>query len=213
MIVWKKVELSLLIMLPAKGGGMEVRMLEQQEEKILSGISDAEISKHPVIKENFTTKNWVRELGVSEPRYIVIHSTGNTASAKNENANTVNNDHGGIGAHYSVDEKEIYHTLQDNRKIYHCGTGGVYRQKHPECRNSNSIGIEMCQTDMKGTIAVKTIENTAWLVQRLMKKHGVDSAHVLRHYDVVSKECPVAYAGTLKKDEEWKKLKKQLIGR
>lgn len=164
------------------------------------------------IINNFTVKNWVKSLGISEPKYIVIHSTGNTASAKNENANTVNNDHGGIGAHYSVDEKDIYHTLQDVKKIYHCGTGRYYHQKHPLCRNSNSIGIEMCQKDMKGTIAPETIDNTAKLVQYLMKKHNIPRENVIRHYDVVSKQCPVAYAGTKEKDAKWGKLKKVLLG-
>lgn len=166
-----------------------------------------------ILKKNFTTKNLVTSLGTSEPKYIVIHSTGNTASAKNENANTVNNNHGGVGAHYSVDEKDIYQTVPDDKKIYHCGTaGGAYKQKHPECRNANSVGIEMCQKDMAGHIAAGTIENTALLVQHLMKKHGIDKHHVLRHYDVVSKQCPVAYAGTEEKDAKWKKLKKKLIG-
>lgn len=166
-----------------------------------------------ILHKNFTTKNLVTSLGVSEPKYIVIHSTGNTASAKNENANTVNNDHGGVGAHYSVDENDVYQTVPDNKKIYHCGTaGGAYKQKHPECGNINSVGVEMCQKDMKGNIAQGTIENTALLVQHLMKKHDIDKKHVLRHYDVVSKQCPIAYAGTAEKDDKWKKLKKKLIG-
>ena len=105
------------------------------------------------IHKNFTKINRVDSLGRSNPRYIVIHSTGNTASAKSENANTVNNNHGGIGAHYSVDEKDIYQSLEDDRKIYHCGTGGCYRQKHKFCRNANSVGIEMCQKNHEGEIA------------------------------------------------------------
>ena len=146
--------------------------------------------EHIRIRRNLTKINLVKALGVSQPKYIVIHSTGNTASAKNENANTVNNNHCGVGAHYSVDEKDIYQSVLDECKIYHCGTAGVYTQKHPECRNINSIGIEMCQKDMHGNVSEGTIKNTAMLVQYLMKKHHIDKNHVLRHYDVVSKTCP-----------------------
>lgn len=174
--------------------------------------TEKKVKKPKNMVDNFTTKNWVKELGTSAPKYIVIHSTGNTAPAKNENANTVNNDNRGVGAHYTVDDKDIYHTLQDNRKIYHCGTAGYYTQKHAECRNANSIGIEMCQVDMKGTVAAKTIENTAKLVKFLMQKHNIPAKNVIRHYDVVSKECPIAYAGSNEKDEKWKKMKKILVG-
>lgn len=185
--------------------------VEKKTEKNKTGKKGLHALKH--MKKNYTTKNWVKSLGISEPKYIVIHSTGNTASAKNENANTVNNPHDGVGAHYSVDEKDIYQTLQDNRKIYHCGTaGGAYKQKHSECRNTNSIGIEMCQKDVAGNVAEMTIENTAALVQYLMKKHHIDKHHVMRHYDVVSKVCPIAYAGTNEKDEKWVKLKRRLLG-
>ena len=177
----------------------------------MTGEKGLKALKH--MKKNYTTKNWVKSLGISEPKYIVIHSTGNTASAKNENANTVNNQHDGVGAHYSVDEKDIYQTLQDNRKIYHCGTGHVYEQKHRECRNANSIGIEMCQKDEAGNVEEMTIENTAALVQYLMKKHNIDEKHVLRHYDVVSKMCPIAYAGTEEKNKKWRTLKKRLLGK
>lgn len=194
--------LSALEFLAKSEGKSEV---EQEEGK-------ADGKKPANIIDNFTVKNWVKTLPNSIPKYIVIHSTGNTASAKNENANTVNNAHGGVGAHYSVDEKDIYHTLQDDRKIYHCGTAGYYQKKHPLCNNSNSVGIEMCQKDMKGTIAPETIENTSRLVQYLMQKYHIPQENVLRHFDVVSKLCPVAYAGTPDKEQKWKQLKKRLLG-
>lgn len=173
--------------------------------------SNREAGKPTNMIEHYTTKNWVQNLGRNSPQFIVIHSTGNTASAKLENANTVNNYHGGVGAHYFVDEKEIYHTLQDDRIIYHCGTAGYYKKKHPLCMNSNSIGIEMCQADGTGKIAPDTIKNTAKLVKYLMNIHKIPKNNVLRHYDVVSKQCPIAYAGTPAREEKWKKLKQQLV--
>ena len=165
------------------------------------------------IIRNLTKINVVKCLGISPPKYIVIHSTGNTASAQNENLNIVNNNRHGIGAHYSVDEKDIYQAVLDDHKIYHCGTANVYTQKHLECRNSNSIGIEMCQKDMKGNVAEGTIKNTALLVQYLMKIHNINESHVLRHFDVVSKTCPIAYAGTAEKNKRWGVLKKKLVGK
>lgn len=172
------------------------------------------VQKPDNIIENFTVKNCVGSLSSGNPKYLVIHSTGNTASAKNENANTVNNDHKGVGAHYFVDEKDIYHTLQDDRMIYHCGTAaGTYKQKHQACKNSNSLGIEMCQRDPAGTISPGTIDNTRKLVCYLMKKHQIPKENVLRHYDVVSKTCPIAYAGTPDKDKKWITLKDKLISK
>ena len=73
------------------------------------------------------------------PKYIVIHYFGALGTAKgvSEYFKTP-----GIqaSAHYALDEGDtIYRCVRDKDIAWHCGAN---KYKHPECRNSNSIGIE-----------------------------------------------------------------------
>lgn len=132
-------------------------------------------------------------------RYIVIHFTGDSgATAKNE-ADYFSKNKAAIqsqsSAHYFVDAKDIYKSVPEHNTAWHCGLGnqsGFDTPHHPlykKCTNNNSIGIEMC-IDSKGKLKYDTIMNVRSLVRTLMKRYGINAAHVVRHYDVTGKECP-----------------------
>lgn len=122
--------------------------------------------------------------------YIVVHYTGNKGDTAANNAKYFNSHPDlKVGAHYFVDEKEVWRSIKDKDTAYHCGSGGkTYR--HKECRNSNSLGIEICMWDKHGNIRQGSIDNAAALVRELMAQYGVDKSHILRHYDVTGKLCP-----------------------
>lgn len=130
--------------------------------------------------QNYTASNKNRKIA-----YLVIHWVGAVSSAKN-NAKYFQNYHG-ASAHYFVDDNSIYQIIDDWNIAWHCGTKGTYY--HKSCRNSNSIGIEMC-LDQPGHISDATIARTAQLVQTLMIKYGIPASNVIRHYDVTHKSCP-----------------------
>lgn len=144
--------------------------------------------------------------------YIVIHYVGavSTASA---NASYFYSAYRGASAHYFVDDNSIWQAVADKNAAWHCGGPLQGSGKHPfygKCKNSNSIGIEMCCKKKNGKLYItdKTIENTADLVKHLMKKHGIPAGHVIRHYDVTSKNCPAPYIN----ESKWKALHKKLTG-
>ena len=89
---------------------------------------------------------------------------------------------------------------------YHCGADTY---KHPECRNGNSIGVEMCLLDKQGNLRSKTIDRAVSVVQQLMAAYGVTSDRVLRHYDVTGKNCP---APMVQDPGLWDQFKAQLEG-
>lgn len=74
-------------------------------------------------------------------KYIVIHYVGAVSTAKN-NADYFYSVNRGASANYFVDDNEIWQVVEDKNAAWHCGTTGKYY--HKECRNENSIGIEMC---------------------------------------------------------------------
>lgn len=154
------------------------------------------------VKKLYTTVNRTKKRN-KKNLYIVIHWVGAVSTAYS-NAKYFQYIYRGSSAHYFVDDENIYQIVKDSDASWHCGAKKYY---HKKCRNSNSIGIEMCLTS-KNTISSETIQNTADLVQLLMKKYNIPEENVLRHYDITHKLCPAPYVDQAK----WEALKKILTG-
>ena len=119
--------------------------------------------------------------------YIVIHYTSNQGDTAKNNADYFAREKVGASAHYFCDENEIWQSVKDTDTAWHCGAK-TYR--HPECRNANSIGVEICMNDKKGNVRQGSIATAAELVRYLMQRYGVPVDRVIRHYDVTGKYCP-----------------------
>lgn len=143
------------------------------------------------IIDNITTRNYTKGNNRSI-KYIVIHYVGAVSSAKN-NSIYFKNTYRGASAHYFVDENDIYRVVEDKNIAWHCGTTGKYY--HSTCRNSNSIGVEMCCYKKNGKIDVsdKVVERTIELVKGLMSRYNIPTSNVIRHYDVTHKNCPAPF--------------------
>lgn len=135
---------------------------------------------------------------VSRIEYIAIHYVGATGSAK-QNCEYYAGGNRGASAHYFVDfNGDVYQSVEDQNIAWHCGADTY---KHPECRNANSIGIELCcRTTGDPTIADAnwyfedaTVESAIELTKELMAKYNIPADHVLRHYDITGKICPAPY--------------------
>lgn len=122
-------------------------------------------------------------------RYLVIHFTANNGDTALNNVNYFKNNVTASSAHFFVDERDILTSVPETDTAWHCG---AKQYLHAECRNANSIGIEMCSRKKNGEyyILEETVNNTIWLVQQLMKKYGIPTQRVVRHYDVTGKNCP-----------------------
>lgn len=131
-------------------------------------------------------------------RYIVIHYVGALGDAE-ANCRYYAGKYIGASAHYFVGFKgQIWQSVEDHHIAWHCG---AKKYIHPECRNSNSIGIELCVRN-KGSQAADskdwyfedaTVETAIKLTNALMEQYGIDADHVIRHYDVTGKTCPNPY--------------------
>lgn len=119
--------------------------------------------------------------------YIVIHYTGNKGDSAKNNADYFARESIKTSAHYFVDENEIWQSVHDADIAWHCGAKNY---KHKDCRNSNSIGVEMCLIDKDGNLRHESIRNAVGLVVELMKKYRIKRENILRHFDVTGKNCP-----------------------
>lgn len=127
-------------------------------------------------------------------KYIVIHYVGATGGAE-ANCKYFYSVYRGSSAHYFVGHSgEVWQCVADTDTAWHCGANTY---KHPYCRNTNSIGIEMCcrQNLSNGTwyFEESTIKSTIELVKELMQKYNIPVNNVLRHYDITGKRCPEPY--------------------
>ena len=140
------------------------------------------------IKRNITTKNFDSG-SINRIKYIVLHFTANNGDTAYGNTNYFKS-YRGSSAHYFIDENDIYQSIEDKNIAWHCG---AKKYKHSTCRNSNSLGVELCsRKDSKGNYYFmdKTVDNAVELVKMLMTKYNVPIANVIRHYDVTGKNCP-----------------------
>lgn len=141
--------------------------------------------------------------GRTQPiEYIVVHYTANTGDTAQNNLDYFARTKTGTSAHYFVDENEVCQSVQDTDVAWHCGSKNP---RHPYCRNANSIGIEMCNS--VGGVPEAVRARTAAFVRQKMKEYGIDSSHVLRHYDVTGKRCPAPWVDN---PAEWMEFKKML---
>ena len=133
--------------------------------------------------------------GRTQPvRYIVMHYTANNGDTAKNNCDYYHRV-GGLqaSAHYFVDEHGAMQSVREGDTAWHCGARAYW---HPECRNGNSIGIEMCsrkRADGSYYIKPETVANAATLAKDIMQRYGIDTDHVLRHYDVTGKRCPMPW--------------------
>lgn len=150
------------------------------------------------INKLLTPYNLNRLGDTSRIKYIVIHYVGATGGAE-ANCRYYASKYIGASAHYYVGfNGEIWQSVEDGDIAWHCGAK-TYR--HPECRNSNSIGIELCVRN-KGSQAADsrdwyfeeaTVQAAIELTKELMEKYDVPAERVIRHYDVTGKICPNPY--------------------
>lgn len=138
------------------------------------------------------------------PLYIVVHYTSNEGDTAKNNADYFARESVKASAHFFVDETSIWSSVPENYVAWHCGGTKYY---HAECRNSNSIGVEVCMNDKQGKVRVKSIELAAELVQVLMAKYNIPADRVIRHYDVTHKNCP---APMVEEPARWAAFKKSL---
>lgn len=152
----------------------------------------------------------------SRIKYIVIHYVGALGGAK-ANCEYYAGGNRGASAHYYVGfDGEIWQSVEDANIAWHCG---AFSYVHPECRNANSIGIEMCvrkrstktmnATDKDWYFEDETVLSTIELTRYLMKKYNIPASHVIRHYDVTGKICPNPFVYNTG-DYTWDEFKKEI---
>ena len=159
-------------------------------------------------RRNYGSKRSTRVI-----KFLVYHYTANDGDTDEANAKYFHNNVVKASAHRFVDDDSVTISVPDNYVAYHCGGGLQGRDGHrfyKICTNTNSIGIEMCDTIKNGKYEVssKTRANAIALGKEIVKKYGIKKENVIRHFDVTGKNCPAYF---VKDEEAWKKFKDEIF--
>lgn len=168
--------------------------------------------------------------------YIVIHYTAGVTSKAGSAINTADyfrTTSIEVSADFTVDDGAVVQYNPDirNRYTWHCG-GNKYNTKggslYGVCKNSNSIGIEICCNNSKGpkngimpdandasySFTDAAVANAEWLVKKLMAEYDIPAEHVIRHYDVTGKPCPgiIGWNTESGSEAKWQAFKQAISG-
>lgn len=143
--------------------------------------------------------------------YLVIHYVGAKGSALSNVQYYGSAPNVLASAHYFVghaaENAAVYASVAEENTAWHVG---AKKYVHPECRNANSIGIELCcHQDAAGNwyFDPETIVSGIALAREIIARRGIPLSHVLRHYDVTGKICPAPF---VKDHAAWETFKKCL---
>lgn len=144
--------------------------------------------------------------------WIVVHYTAGTTSSRGAAQNTAAyfaKTTNQASADFIVDDETIVQYNPDPKNYYCWSVGGSRYSNHTtslsgqyygQCKNSNSISIEMCSrklntaslaaTDDDWYITKETQNMAIQLTAYLMKQYNINKDHVIMHHQVTGKACP-----------------------
>ena len=131
------------------------------------------------------------------PADIVVHYVGNPGTTAKQNRNYYNNTNSDVSSHFVVGlDGEIILCIPLNERSAATGE-----------RNIDTISIEVCHPDETGRYNDVTYASLQRLVSWLMQHYGLGREHVIRHYDVTGKLCPLYY---VEHPEAWEDFRSSL---
>ena len=179
-----------------------------------AAIPEPEVQLHPsTIQEEIDALDWIEQMPLtinpySRPGYlleevkgIVIHYIGNPDTTALQNRNyfeslaTSHERHASSNFIIGLDG-EIIQCVPVDEIAYASNQ-----------RNEDTLSIEICHPDETGMFTKKSYESavrlTAWLCDRL----GLKADDVIRHYDVLGKECPLYF---VENPDAWAAFKSEI---
>lgn len=134
--------------------------------------------------------------------YIVIHYLGNPKTTAQENHD------------YFESLKDLQNTSMSANfvvgiegEIIECVPPGEIAYAS-NSMNHLSISIENCHLDDSGRFTQETYNSCVHLTAYLAAKYDIDREHIIRHYDVTGKECPLYY---VEHEDKWEEFRDDVM--
>ena len=186
----------------------------QEDTNISMAVAAINIGGGLSIVDNLTNVNYSNRY--NPKKFIVIHYTAGSVddgTAAKANTNYFKSTNRGASANFFVDMNPIiYRCVDENLVAWHCGTTGAYY--HNSCRNSNSIGIEICSYKENGVYKFKdaTIQNAIKLTKYLADKYNIPRSNIVMHWHVTHKICAAPFITNGKPNQRWDNFLNAVFG-
>ena len=158
--------------------------------------------------------------------WIVLHYTAGTSSTRGAAQNTASyfsTTSNQASADFIVDDETIVQYNPDPKNYFCWAVGGskysnkttsLSGQYYGQCKNNNSINIEMCSrklntasltvTDDDWYLTKDTQDNAVKLTKYLMTLYNIPLNHVIMHHQVTGKQCPQPWCKNEAALENWR---------
>lgn len=158
--------------------------------------------------------------------WIVLHYTAGTSSTRGAAQNTASyfsTTSNQASADFIVDDETIVQYNLDPKNYFCWAVGGskysnkttsLSGQYYGQCKNNNSISIEMCSrklntasltvTDDDWYLTKNTQDNAIKLTKYLMTLYNIPLNHVIMHHQVTGKQCPQPWCKNEAALENWR---------
>lgn len=120
---------------------------------------------------------------LTEVKDLAIHYVANPGTTAQQNRNYFNNPGVEVSSHFLIGLEG---------EIIQCVPLGEVSSATND-RNIDTISIEVCHPKEDGKFNDKTYASLVKLSAWLCRQFGLDETHLIRHYDVTGKACPLYY--------------------
>lgn len=128
---------------------------------------------------------------------VVVHYVGNPGTTAQQNHDFYCNPESEVSSHFIVGlDGEIIQCIPLDEQ-----------SAASNWRNHDTISIEVCHPDETGIFNKETYMSLVRLVAWLTDYGYLSNKHIIRHYDVTGKECPMYY---VKHPDAWAKFKEDV---
>ena len=132
-------------------------------------------------------------------RDIVIHYVGNPGTTAQQNRNYYANPSSDVSSHFVIGLKgEVIQCIPLHEK-----------SSASNHRNKDTLSIEVCHPDESGKFTDAAYQSLVKLTVWLCEICDLDSADVIRHYDITGKQCPLYF---VTHEDVWKKFLQAVDG-
>ncbi len=180
------------------------------QDKTIGGVPLVSSIVSPKGSRNVRT---LKPLSTSDgnPRYIVVHNTGNSASSADARAHyswlqgVEDNDSSYVSVHFFVDEDEVIQTCPITEITYHAGDGSTGKG------NSQGLSIEICENHNYQ----KAEQNAIQVIRALMDYFGIpiDRVQPHRYFAPNKKLCPHLILGSESAwRSNWSAFQQRILG-
>lgn len=191
-------QMARLARLEARNAGEPVE--SQGSGGILQGLASPEEDEFPDwVDVQFIDVDGTSRRGekLEAVRDIVVHYVGNPGTTAQQNRDYFDNDDSDVSAHFVVGlDGEVIQCIPMTEK-----------SSATNERNKDTISIEVCHPDGSGEFTAATYDSVVRLAAWLCDLTGLSEKHVIRHYDVTGKLCPLYY---VENEVAWSKFLKDV---